>query len=195
MPRLKALSREVEEGECWVKLTSTQGNLFLTFHFEYAIPEILHASHEGLMLNYEEALTRELPIPVPVDSAPSLPSSPGTRSRSAYFSRSPSSKSNDVNGVGIHEEGQGSVPHAWYNTSAHFIWVGDRTRQLDGAHIEYFRGIRNPIGIKVGPSMGADELVQLLDSMSCLGIAMLNIKTHPEFLQSSIQTERAEKLP
>lgn len=51
-----------------------------------------------------------------------------------------------------------------YNTSAHFLWVGDRTRQLDGAHVEYFRGIRNPIGIKVGPSMADDELVNLLDS-------------------------------
>ncbi|QRW27087.1 3-deoxy-7-phosphoheptulonate synthase [Rhizoctonia solani] len=50
-----------------------------------------------------------------------------------------------------------------YNTSAHFLWIGDRTRQLDGAHIEYFRGIRNPIGIKVGPSMQNDELVRLLD--------------------------------
>ena len=56
------------------------------------------------------------------------------------------------------------APEKYYNTSAHFLWVGDRTRQLDGAHIEYFRGIRNPIGIKVGPSMGADELVTLLDS-------------------------------
>ncbi|KAK7458115.1 hypothetical protein VKT23_010023 [Stygiomarasmius scandens] len=52
---------------------------------------------------------------------------------------------------------------AFYNTSAHFLWIGDRTRQLTGAHVEYFRGIRNPIGIKVGPSMGGDELVQLLD--------------------------------
>jgi 3-deoxy-7-phosphoheptulonate synthase len=51
----------------------------------------------------------------------------------------------------------------WYNTSAHFLWIGDRTRQLDGAHVEYFRGLENPIGIKVGPSMKGDELVQLLD--------------------------------
>jgi 3-deoxy-7-phosphoheptulonate synthase len=56
------------------------------------------------------------------------------------------------------------APEKYYNTSAHFLWVGDRTRQLDGAHVEYFRGIRNPIGIKVGPSMGNDELVALLDS-------------------------------
>jgi 3-deoxy-7-phosphoheptulonate synthase len=56
------------------------------------------------------------------------------------------------------------APEKYYNTAAHFIWVGDRTRQLDGAHVEYFRGIRNPIGIKVGPSMADDELVALLDS-------------------------------
>jgi 3-deoxy-7-phosphoheptulonate synthase len=48
-----------------------------------------------------------------------------------------------------------------YNLGAHFVWIGDRTRNLDGAHIEYFRGIRNPIGLKCGPSLGGDELVEL----------------------------------
>lgn len=51
----------------------------------------------------------------------------------------------------------------FYATSAHFLWIGDRTRQLDGAHVEFFRGIANPIGIKIGPSMVADDLVRLLD--------------------------------
>ncbi|KAJ5675505.1 DAHP synthetase class II [Penicillium macrosclerotiorum] len=51
----------------------------------------------------------------------------------------------------------------FYATSAHFLWIGDRTRQLDGAHVEFFRGIANPIGIKIGPSMATDELVRLLD--------------------------------
>ncbi|KAJ5436265.1 DAHP synthetase class II [Penicillium cf. griseofulvum] len=51
----------------------------------------------------------------------------------------------------------------YYATSGHFIWIGDRTRQLGGAHVEFFRGIANPVGIKIGPSMAADELVQLLD--------------------------------
>ncbi|KAJ5090999.1 hypothetical protein N7532_009683 [Penicillium argentinense] len=51
----------------------------------------------------------------------------------------------------------------FYATSGHFIWIGDRTRQLDGAHVEFFRGIANPIGIKIGPSMQADELVRLLN--------------------------------
>ena len=52
---------------------------------------------------------------------------------------------------------------AWYATSGHFLWIGDRTRQLDGAHVEFFRGISNPIGIKIGPTMVADDLVRLLD--------------------------------
>ncbi|KAI0073908.1 DAHP synthetase [Panus rudis PR-1116 ss-1] len=90
-----------------------------------------YTSHEGLMLNYEEAMTRKFPLPEAL-----LPP-PSRSSRGA--------------------------PHAYYNTSAHFLWIGDRTRQLDGAHVEYFRGIRNPIGIKVGPSMKDEELVRLLD--------------------------------
>jgi 3-deoxy-7-phosphoheptulonate synthase len=49
----------------------------------------------------------------------------------------------------------------WYNLSTHFPWIGERTRQLDGAHIEYFRGIENPIGVKIGPSMSPDEAVAL----------------------------------
>lgn len=68
------------------------------------------------------------------------------------------------------------VKEAHYNTSAHFIWIGDRTRQLDGAHVEYFRGIRNPIGIKVGPSMEAEELVKLLESGSSTYHSMLEYK-------------------
>ena len=51
----------------------------------------------------------------------------------------------------------------WYDTSAHMLWIGDRTRQLDGAHIEFVRGINNPIGIKCGPSIESDELIKLLD--------------------------------
>lgn len=50
----------------------------------------------------------------------------------------------------------------FYNLSAHLVWIGDRTRQIDGAHVEYFRGIANPIGVKVGPSMKADELTELV---------------------------------
>jgi 3-deoxy-7-phosphoheptulonate synthase len=51
----------------------------------------------------------------------------------------------------------------WYNMSTHFPWLGMRTCQLDGAHVEYIRGIANPIGLKVGPSMTPDALSRLLD--------------------------------
>ena len=54
------------------------------------------------------------------------------------------------------------VDDEWYNLGAHMLWIGDRTRQLDGAHVEYFRGLVNPVGVKVGPSMHADELVELI---------------------------------
>jgi 3-deoxy-7-phosphoheptulonate synthase len=51
----------------------------------------------------------------------------------------------------------------WYDTSGHLLWIGDRTRQADHAHVEFFRGIRNPIGIKCGPSLSGEGLVRLLD--------------------------------
>ncbi|KZT06458.1 DAHP synthetase [Laetiporus sulphureus 93-53] len=91
-------------------------------------------SHEGLLLDFEEAMTREFPIPSSLSST-------------------------------LHDDtpSEPLPPNVYYNTSAHFLWIGDRTRQLNGAHVEYFRGIRNPIGIKVGPSMAAGELVRLLD--------------------------------
>ena len=54
----------------------------------------------------------------------------------------------------------------WYDTSAHLLWIGERTRQLDGAHVEFFRGIRNPIGLKVGPTLEADELLRLIEVLN-----------------------------
>jgi 3-deoxy-7-phosphoheptulonate synthase len=54
----------------------------------------------------------------------------------------------------------------WYDCSAHFLWIGDRTRQVDGAHVEFLRGIHNPIGLKCGPSLNADELLKLLDILN-----------------------------
>ncbi|TPV54071.1 3-deoxy-7-phosphoheptulonate synthase class II [Aestuariibacter sp. GS-14] len=79
----------------------------------------LFTSHEALLLNYEEALTR-------VDTLTGKP----------------------------------------YDCSAHMVWIGERTRQLDHAHIEFFRGIHNPIGVKVGPSMVEDELIRLIDALN-----------------------------
>jgi 3-deoxy-7-phosphoheptulonate synthase len=55
-----------------------------------------------------------------------------------------------------------------YACSAHFLWIGDRTRQLDGAHVEFMRGVKNPIGMKVGPSMQADELLRLMEVLDPL---------------------------
>ena len=76
-------------------------------------------SHEALLLNYEEALTRT-----------------------------------------------DSITNEWYNCSSHMLWIGDRTRELTGAHIEYFRGIKNPIGCKVGPSMDTSELIDLIEALN-----------------------------
>lgn len=79
----------------------------------------LYTSHEALLLNYEQALTR-----------------------------------------------RDSLTGDWYDCSAHMLWIGDRTRDLDGAHLEFFRGIKNPIGVKVGPSMKHDELLRLIDKLN-----------------------------
>jgi 3-deoxy-7-phosphoheptulonate synthase len=56
---------------------------------------------------------------------------------------------------------QDSLTGEWYDCSAHMLWIGDRTRQLDGAHVEFLRGVGNPIGLKVGPTMTPDELLEL----------------------------------
>jgi 3-deoxy-7-phosphoheptulonate synthase len=54
----------------------------------------------------------------------------------------------------------------WYATSGHMLWIGDRTRQLDHAHVEYMRGIRNPIGLKCGPTLEADDLLKLIERLN-----------------------------
>ena len=54
----------------------------------------------------------------------------------------------------------------WYATSGHMLWIGDRTRQPDHAHVEYCRGIKNPIGLKCGPSLEADDLLRLIDILN-----------------------------
>jgi 3-deoxy-7-phosphoheptulonate synthase len=76
-------------------------------------------SHEGLLLGYEQALTR-------IDS----------------------------------------LTGEWYDCSAHMLWIGDRTRQLDHAHVEFFRGIKNPIGLKCGPSLDPDDLLRIIDRLN-----------------------------
>ncbi len=59
-----------------------------------------------------------------------------------------------------------SITGDFYATSGHMLWIGDRTRQPDGAHVEYFSGIHNPIGIKCGPSLSNDDLLRLLDKLN-----------------------------
>lgn len=78
-----------------------------------------YTSHEGLLLGYEEAMTR-------IDS---------TSGR-------------------------------WYDTSAHMLWIGNRTRQLDHAHVEFMRGIENPVAMKIGEGLEPDELLKLIDKLN-----------------------------
>jgi 3-deoxy-7-phosphoheptulonate synthase len=54
----------------------------------------------------------------------------------------------------------------WYATSGHMIWIGDRTRQPDHAHVDYARGVKNPLGIKCGPSLSSDHLLKLIDILN-----------------------------
>ena len=79
----------------------------------------LYTSHEALLLNYEQALSR-------IDS----------------------------------------FTGKCYNCSAHFLWIGERTRQLDHAHVEFFKHIENPVGVKVGAGISADELLRLIDALN-----------------------------
>ncbi len=59
-----------------------------------------------------------------------------------------------------------STSGRWYACSAHFLWIGDRTRQPDGAHVEFLRGVENPIGIKVGPTTEIADLLQLIETLN-----------------------------
>jgi 3-deoxy-7-phosphoheptulonate synthase len=59
-----------------------------------------------------------------------------------------------------------SLTGQWYDCSAHFLWIGDRTRQIDGAHVEFLRGVNNPIGLKCGPSLETDDLLRLIDVLN-----------------------------
>ncbi|NCX31979.1 MAG: 3-deoxy-7-phosphoheptulonate synthase class II, partial [Actinobacteria bacterium] len=61
---------------------------------------------------------------------------------------------------------QDSLTGGWYDCSAHMLWVGERTRQLDGAHIEFLRGVGNPVGVKIGPSTTADYVLSLCETLN-----------------------------
>jgi 3-deoxy-7-phosphoheptulonate synthase len=59
-----------------------------------------------------------------------------------------------------------STTDQWYDCSAHLVWIGDRTRQHDGAHVEFMRGIKNPIGMKCGPTLETDDLLRIIDRLN-----------------------------
>ncbi|MCW7553985.1 3-deoxy-7-phosphoheptulonate synthase class II [Endozoicomonas gorgoniicola] len=59
-----------------------------------------------------------------------------------------------------------SLTGDWYDCSAHMLWIGDRTRQVDGAHVEFARGIHNPIGLKAGPTLPPEDLIRLIDLLN-----------------------------
>ncbi|HEY9557855.1 MAG TPA: 3-deoxy-7-phosphoheptulonate synthase class II [Acidimicrobiales bacterium] len=61
---------------------------------------------------------------------------------------------------------QDSLTGEWYDCSAHMLWIGERTRQLDGAHVEFLRGVGNPVGCKVGPTVTADEVLALCEALN-----------------------------
>ncbi len=59
-----------------------------------------------------------------------------------------------------------STRGGWYDCSAHMLWIGERTRQVDGAHVEFLRGVNNPIGVKIGPDYDLDNVKQLIDALN-----------------------------
>jgi 3-deoxy-7-phosphoheptulonate synthase len=59
-----------------------------------------------------------------------------------------------------------SLTGEWYDTSAHMLWIGERTRQLDGAHVEFMKGVKNPIGLKCGPTLEPEDLLRLIDALN-----------------------------
>jgi len=73
-------------------------------------------------------------------------------------------------GLNLHYESAQTrqVPRrdGWYDLTTHFPWIGERTRALDGAHVEYFRGIENPVAVKLGPNITADQVLRLVDALN-----------------------------
>lgn len=112
-------------------------------------------SHEALLLEYEEALTRAFTDPNPTMSPTATPSQTPPLSRTVSAIRGESSYPHSPVRPPRMQSSAGRLDQSWpdlqqenakyYNVSSHFIWIGDRTRQLDGAHVEYFRGIANPM--------------------------------------------------
>ncbi|MFI9560614.1 class II 3-deoxy-7-phosphoheptulonate synthase [Nonomuraea endophytica] len=109
--RYEQLAREIDQALAFMRACGADPEEFHTVEF--------YSSHEALILDYDQALTR-------IDSRTGLP----------------------------------------YDVSAHMVWIGERTRQLDGAHVEFFSRIRNPIGVKLGPTTTADEALTLIEKLN-----------------------------
>lgn len=112
--RYQDMARRLQDTLAFMEVVGINSQTNATLH-----ETSLFTSHEALLLNYEQALTR-------VDT----------------------------------------LTDKWYNCSAHMLWIGERTRQLDHAHVEFFRGIHNPVGVKVGPGMEEDDLIRLIDGLN-----------------------------
>ncbi len=111
--RYRALAAEIDRALRFMESTGVSSQ-----HPEIHEAEFF-TSHEALILQYEEALTRK-----------------------------------------------DSLTDEWYDCSAHMLWIGERTRQLDGAHVEFLRGVRNPVGCKVGPTATPDEIVGICERLN-----------------------------
>ncbi|QOQ38925.1 class II 3-deoxy-7-phosphoheptulonate synthase [Trueperella pecoris] len=114
-----------------------------------------YSSHEALILDYEDAMTR-------IDSRTGLP----------------------------------------YNTGAHFLWIGERTRNADGAHVEMLSHVQNPIGVKLGPSASREDILRLIDKLNPEGregrltfITRLGANKVVDVLPSIIETVREDGRP
>ncbi|MGD9704453.1 MAG: class II 3-deoxy-7-phosphoheptulonate synthase [Acidimicrobiia bacterium] len=85
---------------------------------------------------------------------------------------------------------QDSLTGGWYDCSAHMLWIGDRTRQLDGAHVEFLRGVGNPIGCKIGPDASPDfvlELCEVLNPARVAGRLTLITRMGPKRIESALR--------
>ncbi|MDE5817616.1 MAG: 3-deoxy-7-phosphoheptulonate synthase, partial [Helicobacter sp.] len=111
--RYKHISERITESLAFMQACGINAQLPQVRETEF------YTSHEALLLNYEEALTR-----------------------------------------------QDSLSGDWYDCSAHMLWIGERTRGVDEAHVEFLRGVKNPVGVKIGPNASASDLVALCDKLN-----------------------------
>ncbi|MDE7316159.1 MAG: 3-deoxy-7-phosphoheptulonate synthase class II [Helicobacter sp.] len=111
--RYKHISERITESLAFMEACGINAQLSQVRETEF------YTSHEALLLNYEEALTRK-----------------------------------------------DSLSGDWYDCSAHMLWIGERTRGVDEAHVEFLRGVKNPVGVKIGPNANANDLIALCDKLN-----------------------------